>query len=188
MDAIDQLWRRIETSLRRQAPPSGPQFAPSASEPAIAQLESVLGVTLPEELRASYRWHDGGFTMQLVTPMEILPIARIAELWQILEELLHDDEWAGQPPYYFTEEVVRSGWQTGPIQPVWWHRRWIPCGADSAGNLCCLDLAPASGGTMGQIIDWDHECGPSRVLFPNFAHLLAALADQVERSTDKQAE
>jgi cell wall assembly regulator SMI1 len=83
---------------------------------------------------------------------------------------------------------VRSGWHTGPIRPVWWHRRWIPFGEDSAGNLCCLDLAPASGGTVGQIIDWDHECGPSRVLFPGFHQLLGALAGQVEGGTDERAD
>jgi hypothetical protein len=43
-----------------------------------------------------------------------------------------------------------------------------------------VDLVPAPGGIIGQIIDWDHECGPSRVLFPGFTHLLAALADEVE--------
>lgn len=186
MDAIDQVWRQIETVLRLHVLATGPQLASGASERAIEQLESVLGVALPEDFRASYRRHDGGFTMRLASHMEILPLERIAETWQILEELLHDDEWARQPPYYFREEVVRSGWQAGPIQPIWWHRRWIPFGTDSAGNLSCLDLAPAPGGTAGQIIDWDHECGPSRVLFPGFWHLLAALADQIERGTDNQ--
>jgi len=143
---------------------------------------------LPEEVRASYRRHDGGFRMRLVTDMEILPLAGIAENWQILEELLHDEEWAQQPPYYFSEEVlVRSTWRTGPIQPVWWSRHWIPFAADQAGNHACLDLVPAVGGMSGQIIDWDHECGPSRVLFPDFAHLLAAFADQLEPSDDPQS-
>src|SRR5262249_32779186 len=105
-----------------------------------------------------------------------------------LEQLRHEEDWAGQSPYYFTERVVRSGWQTGPIQPVWWHRRWIPFACDAAGNLSCLDLAPAAGGTVGQIIDWDHEAGPWRVLFPSFEGLLAALAEQVEHYSDLPAE
>jgi hypothetical protein len=41
--------------------------------------------------------------------MEILPLADIAETWQVLEDPLRDDEWARTPPYYFSEEVVRSG-------------------------------------------------------------------------------
>ncbi len=188
MKAIHQLWRRIETTLDLHDPSTKSQLAPGATEQAIKQLEGTLEVALPEDFRASYCLHDGGFTMELVTSMEILSLERVAETWQILDELLHDEEWAGQPPYYFTEEVVRSGWRAGPIQPVWWSRRWIPFGSDSAGNLSCLDLAPATGGTLGQIIDWDHECGPSRVLFPDFQRLLSAFADQLESCTDKQAD
>jgi cell wall assembly regulator SMI1 len=188
MDAIDQSWRRIETTSRRHAPPTWPQLAAGASEEAIDQLEAELGVSLPQDFRTSYRLHDGGYTMQLVTPMGILPLEQIAQCWQALAELLQDEKWAGHPPYYFTEEVVRAGWQAGPIQPVWWHRRWIPFGEDIFGNLSCLDLAPAMGGTMGQIIDWDHECGPSRVLFQSFQHLLGALADQLESEINKRAE
>jgi hypothetical protein len=37
--------------------------------------------------------------MQLVTRMEMVPLEGIAETWWLLEELLHDDEWAGQFPY-----------------------------------------------------------------------------------------
>lgn len=188
MDTIDELWQRIETGWRRRAAPTKPQPRPGASQQAIERLEGMLGAGLPQHFQASYRRHDGGYSIELVTPMEIVPLEGIAETWRILEELLHDDEWARQPPYYFTEEVVRSGWQTGPIQPVWWHRRWIPFGSDLAGNLTCLDLAPASRGTMGQILDWDHECGPSRVLFPSFQHLLAALAEQLESGGGQQTD
>ena len=86
------------------------------------------------------------------------------------------------------EEVVRAGWRTGPVQPVWWHHDWIPVAADRAGNLACLDLAPALGGTEGQIIDWDHECGPSRVLYPSLERLLAGVADQMETSNGNRKE
>lgn len=180
MDAVALLWQRIEPRLQLQVLPSGRDFAPGASEQAIEEVERTVGAMLPADVRASYRRHDGGYSWKPVVAMDALPLTEIAEWWHILEELLHDEDWASQPPYYFSEEVVRSGWQTGPIQPVWWHRRWIPFAADRAGNLWCIDLAPAPGGTVGQIIDWDHECGPSRVLFPSFEHLLTTWAEQLE--------
>jgi cell wall assembly regulator SMI1 len=186
-DPIDQLWQRIESPLSLQAPPPALHLAAGSSDQALDRVEEELRVALPEDFRASYRRHDGGFSMRLVTDMEVLSLARIVEAWQILEELLRDEEWARTPPYYFTEAVVRFGHQPGPIQPVWWSRHWIPFATDRAGNHTCLDLAPAAGGARGQIIDWDHECGPSRVLFPDFAHLLAAFADQVEHSADTSA-
>lgn len=183
-DVIDQTWRRIETSLSVQTPTTLAQLAPGAAEQAIKELENIIGATLPQDFRVSYRRHDGGYTVNLVSPMEIMSLPGIADSWRMLEELLHDDQWARQEPYYFTGDSVKSGWQTGPIQPVWWNRRWIPFGSDSTGNLSCLDLDPAAGGTVGQIIDWDHECGPSRVLFPGFRELLEAFADQMESGKD----
>lgn len=189
MDAIDQLWERIEAGWRLNTPPFRPDLASGASVQAIEEVERVLEVTLPEDVRASYRRHDGGYAVDLVSgDMDVLPLAGIIEWWQILEELRHDEDWAGQPPHYFTEQAIRSGWQTGPIQPVWWHRRWIPFAHDATGNLSCVDLAPATGGAVGQIIDWDHEAGPSRVLFPSFERLLAAQAQQVESSIDNHVQ
>ncbi len=178
---IDSLWRRIELALTHSTPMLTSQPAPSASEQAIDNLERFIDVPLPEDVRTSYRRHDGNLWLQLVTEMNLLSLKDIAEWWRILEELRQDPTWVEQPPYYFSEEVVRNGWQTGPIQAVCWHQRWIPIASDRAGNLTCIDLAPAAGGTSGQIIDWDHECGPSRLLFPSFADLLAAGADQIER-------
>lgn len=183
MDPIAALWQRLEVGL---PPLTGSPLAPGASEAAITHLESVLGIRLPEDVRASYGRHDGGFPMQLANPMTLLPLEGSAEWWQILAELRQDDEWARQTPYYFTEEAVRLGSQPGPIQPVWWHPRWIPVAADRGGNLSCMDLAPAPGGTVGQIIDWDHECGPVEVLFPSLTHLLTALADEVENTINRQ--
>lgn len=186
MATIEELWQRIEDWMHQYAPQRWHQLAPGASEEAIKRLESILNITLPQNVRASYLRHDGGYEVQLVSPMEILPVTSIAEQWQILKELPDDEEWAAHPPYYFTEEVLRSGWQPGPIQPVWWHPRWVPFAMDNAGNLSCLDMAPAPGGEVGQVIDRDHECGPSRVLFPSFHHLLSAFADHLEGTADKQ--
>ena len=188
METIEGLWQRIETWMHLHAQELWHQLAPGADEEEIKRLEHILDVTLPEEVRASYRWHNGGYRVQLVTHMRILPVEDIIKIWQMLRELLDDDDWASQPPHYFTNEIVlRSGWQPGPIQPVWWHQGWIPLGMDNAGNLSCLDLAPAPGGAVGQILDWDHECGPSQVLFSSFHQLLRAFADQLERTPDEQA-
>jgi cell wall assembly regulator SMI1 len=188
VDGIHELWRRVEAAMAVHAPDDLKRLTPGASDEALVRVEGVLGLTLPPDVRTSYQLHDGGYTVQLVSSMMILPLGKIVEWWRTLEELLHDEDWANQPPYYFSEEVVASGWQVGSVQPVWWHRRWIPLGSDNGGNLCCLDMAPAPGGTDGQIIDWDHECGPSRVLYPGFHQLLSALADHIESGAGTQTD
>jgi cell wall assembly regulator SMI1 len=178
---LGQLWQRIEASVLARTSSLELPFASGATERAIDAVEDVLGIRLPEDVRATYRRHNGGFSLDPVIAMDMLPLTEMAELWRILEDLLHDEQWATQPPYYFTDEVVRSGHQAGPVQPVWWHRRWIPFASELAGNITCIDLAPAAGGTVGQIIDWDHECGPTRVLYSSFESFLSDWADQLER-------
>ncbi len=159
MDTVEALWRQIETWLSIHALHAWHMLRPGASQWEIQEAEVALGITLPEHFKASYRIHDGGYIIDLVTEID-----------------------AGIP-YYFTEHVTPSGWQTGPIQPVWWHQRWIPFGRDRAGNHCCLDLIPAPGGSVGQIIDRDHEAGPSRVLAASFLEVLSTFASDLEAGT-----
>jgi cell wall assembly regulator SMI1 len=111
--------------------------------------------------------------------MNIFSLKDIVAEWQMFKELEDVGTWSDADiPYYFQEDGL--GWQTRPIQPVWWHQRWIPIGRDRAGNLCCLDLVPASGGSVGQVIDRDHEAGPSRVLASSFLEVLSTFASDLE--------
>jgi cell wall assembly regulator SMI1 len=181
MDSVQTLWGRIEVWMSKHAPFTWQKLPSGVREEEIQQAEEALGIALPQDFKISYRMHNGHFRADLVTTMNILPLQQIIEYWEELKLLLEDGVFDDRKPYYFFDPIcIRSHWQTGPIQPVWWHAQWVPFGVDGAGNLCCLDLAPASGGSIGQIIDWDHECGPSRTLFSNFQHLLSTFADQVE--------
>ncbi|MFL5702650.1 MAG: SMI1/KNR4 family protein [Ktedonobacteraceae bacterium] len=173
------LWHRIETWMSIHAPYARQTLLPGASDSEILQAETAMDITLPEDFKASCRIHNGGYTLDLVTEMEMLPLEGIVSMWQLHKELEETETWSDRTPYYFTEGV-KLGWETGPLQPVWWHLHWIPCGHDRGGNLCCIDLAPAPGGSEGQIIDWDHEVGPSRVLASSFLELLSTFANDLE--------
>ena len=152
---------------------------PGASEGEIQQAEVVMDITLPGDFKASCRIHNGGYVMDLVTEMTMLSLEDIVAEWQMFKELEEGETWSDAGiPYYFQEDGLE--WQTGPIQPVWWHQRWIPIGRDRAGNHCCLDLIPAQGGSVGQVIDRDHEVGPSRVLASSFLEVLSAFAQDLE--------
>ncbi len=50
MDAIDQLWQRIETGVHLDAHQHGRPLAPGASEEALTHLERVLEIALPEDM------------------------------------------------------------------------------------------------------------------------------------------
>jgi cell wall assembly regulator SMI1 len=180
-DTFQLLWQQIETWLSRYAPHAWKLLRPGASEMEIQQAEATMDLTLPEDFKASCRLHDGGYVIDLVTEMNILPLKDIVDEWQMFQELEEAGTWSNaNVPYYFMEKIRQSGWQTGPIQPVWWHQCWIPIGRDRAGNDCCLDLVPAPGGSVGQVIDRDHETGPSRVLTSRFLDVLSAFAQDLE--------
>lgn len=182
MDIIEILWQRIESWMRTHAPYAWQMLLPGASETDIHQTECILGVTFPEDFKSSYRLHNGGYTINLITEMQIRPLEKIISDWQIFKEIKEVGTWDDCIPYYFTENVILSEWQNGSIQPNWWNSLWIPFGKDRAGNFCCLDLAPASGGHIGQVIDWDHEAGPSRVLASHFLETLSIFANDLEAS------
>lgn len=181
MDSVPMLWRRVETWMSQYALFTWQELPSGISEEEIRQAEEALGMPLPQDFKTSYRIHNGQFRVTLVTTMDILPLQKVIENWELLKSLLEEGDFDDAEPYYFFDPIcIQSNWQTGPIQPVWWHAQWIPFGMDGAGNLSCLDLAPDSGGSVGQIIDWDHECGPSRTLFSSFQQLLSTFAEQVE--------
>jgi cell wall assembly regulator SMI1 len=178
-DTVQVLWQRIESWLSRYAPHAWQMLRPGAAEREIQQAETIMGITLPEEFKVSCRLHNGGYVIDLVTEMTILPLADIVDEWQMFKELEDAGTWSDADiPYYFQKNGL--GWQTGQIQPVWWHQHWIPIGRDRAGNHCCLDLVPAPGGSVGQVIDRDHEAGPSRVLASSFLEVLSAFAQDLE--------
>jgi cell wall assembly regulator SMI1 len=173
------LWQRIETWMNTHAPHARQKLLPGASDTEILRAEATMDITFPEDFKTSCRIHNGGYTLDLVTEMEMLPLEDIVSMWQLHKELEEMETWGDRTPYYFTEGV-KLRWETGPLQPVWWHLCWIPCGSDRGGNLCCIDLAPAPGGSEGQIIDWDHEVGPSRVLASSFLELLSTFANDLQ--------
>lgn len=179
IDAVQALWQRIESWLSRHAPHAWQMLRFGASEEEIQQAEVAMDITLPEDFKASCRIHNGGYVLDLVTEMTMLSLEEIVAEWQMFKELEEVGTWSDSGiPYYFLEDGL--GWEAGPIQPLWWHQSWIPIGHDRAGNNCCLDLVPTPGGSVGQVIDWDHEAGPSRVLASSFLEVLSAFASDLE--------
>jgi cell wall assembly regulator SMI1 len=192
-ETVQTLWQRIESWLSRHAPHAWQMLRPGASKAEIQQAEVTLGITLPEDFKASCRIHNGGYALNLATEtvmlpggyalnltteMTLLPLEEVVSTWQDLKDCLEDETWANTLPEHFKED--RSRWPTVPLQLVWWHPQWIPFGSDSAGNCCCLDLAPTKGGSVGQVIDWDHEVGPTEVLASSFLEVLSAFASDLE--------
>jgi cell wall assembly regulator SMI1 len=179
MDKIQSTWQRIDAWLSINASHIWQNIQSGALETEIIQAEVAMGLTLPEDFKASYRIHNGDYKINLVSGMTIFSLADIVSEWQMFKELDEGETWSDAgPPYYVEHSLAGSKFEA--IQPVWWDTHWIPFGRDLAGNCCCIDLAPTPKGSPGQIIDWDHEVGPSRVLASSFSDMLSTFANDLE--------
>jgi cell wall assembly regulator SMI1 len=165
---MEDLWRRIESWLAAHAPPLRACLAPGASSGAIERAEGNLQVRLPDDVRDSYSIHDGsGFGGLL--PFPLLSLSRVVQEWSNWRELLLKGTFGD------AESTPQ-----GSIKTDWWNVRWIPFTHDGGGNHQCIDLDPAPGGEVGQVINFDHEVGATEVLAPSFRVYLAAFADDLE--------
>src|SRR3978361_2216103 len=65
----DALLARLDRALNRAGAPICDAWAPGASDAEIDEVFSALGVDVPEELRAWWRWHNGtSSSVVLLTP------------------------------------------------------------------------------------------------------------------------
>ncbi|MGP1383327.1 MAG: SMI1/KNR4 family protein [Thainema sp.] len=129
----------------------------------LLELENLLSIQFPEDVKASYHVHNGQSTYRygLINGREFLSLERIRNEWQVWKELLDSGEFQIHDP---TQE---SNPDPG-IRHVWWSDKWIPLTHDGAGNHDCLDLNPADGGKVGQIITMWHDDDERKLIAPSF--------------------
>ena len=77
---METIWNRIETWLVANAPEILNNLQPGATDEAIKQAEIFLGIELPEDVKASYRLHNGqdGYN-GLMDGWELLSLERMMD-------------------------------------------------------------------------------------------------------------
>jgi cell wall assembly regulator SMI1/predicted DNA-binding WGR domain protein len=155
--------------IEAKAAAAGVTLAKGASAKEIKAAEKALGLTLPEEVVAFYRRHDGSEDEPAVEGRELLSLSRIVDEWKIWKDLLDQG----------TFEANDHGRPDPGVQKRWWIPEWVPVTYDGAGNHHVLDLAPAAGGTHGQILSFWHDDDERTVVAKSFLSWLegAAWAD-----------
>ncbi len=155
---VNAAWDRIEGLLPEDA------FGPAASHEDLDDLEKQLGVTLPDDVRASWSRHgsmegppwDGGW---------IQPPAKIISDWRMWTETEADGGFEG-----FVEDAEDNADSEGK----WFHEAWIPLVHDHGGNHICLDTR------TGRYVDMDHEYGSSFLRYTDWAGYLEHTAGMLE--------
>ena len=176
--AVTAIWARIEGWFAKNHPKLSLGLRPPASAKDIAAAEKTLGVTLPEDFRASLMNHDG----QDDTPgVRLVPIAQRLGSLDSLVTAWSDDRAA------FDEKGMadRFDWlgDDERVRQVHFHPKHVPI----AGSLfwdydrLLLDFIPGSAGTSGQVIVRDDIS--FNFLAPSFGELLAKIANGLEDGT-----
>jgi cell wall assembly regulator SMI1 len=96
---MEEIWTRIDAWLKVNAPKVFNTLQPGASDSQIQVAESILAVQFPEDVKASYRIHNGQQTIYdyglMVDAQEFLSLERIQDEWAIWKELLDEGDFNG---------------------------------------------------------------------------------------------
>ncbi|SIO64995.1 Cell wall assembly regulator SMI1 [Singulisphaera sp. GP187] len=167
--SVEASWKRIDAWLTLHVPSLKAEMGKGATSEAIAKAEATLGVEFPDAVRASYAVHDGSGSVSLFPSGDYLSLDGMLEQYKIWKELVDEGT--------FDDEESDP---EGPIQKVHYHLNWIPLTHNGDGDHALIDLAPAEGGNVGQLIDFSHETGPENVAAHGLAEYLSILADGFE--------
>jgi cell wall assembly regulator SMI1 len=168
---VAQPWRRIEAWLQKHTPKIHADLREPATDEDFEDAQDVLSVELPDELVDSYRVHNGqtGMANPVAGDWQLLSLAGVASQWKIQKKL--DDKGT------FADTKTKT---IGPIRPTWWNNRWIPFAYNGSGGLTCVDLDPADGGTVGQVVVYIHDREERRCIAKGLTEWLERLADDLE--------
>ncbi len=174
------IWTRIENWLTDNALEILENLNPGATEEEIKRTEEFLGVSFPEDVKDSYRIHNGQKPYVdkpdgqqrdycLMDTWQLLSLERIRDEWSVWKELLDSGEF---DDYYMT---LNTGVVSG-----WWNSQWIPITSDKSGGHHCLDLSCIPEGSEGQIIMMWHDMDTRETVAPSFKAWLENFADDLK--------
>lgn len=176
MSSVARSWQIIEKVLWEHAHSVYRSLRKPVTENQLGRLSAALPVKLPRDVVDSMRVHDGMRNAylgpnRLFNYQALLPVSSILADYRMMCELQAECNFGGSQVGCDPEIRNDTHWRAG----------WVPL-LDGDGDKIVLDLDPASGGVVGQIITWsDTGSLRRRVLAPSFKDWLAQLAEIFEQ-------
>lgn len=175
-------WKDLDEQLKLHSPELHARLRPGVSPKAITNAEASIGLSLPEDLRQLYLWHDGCVDGTEdwgdLGPPLFEPFCHWCSL-QFMVELWHRDkenfaDMLDPSPYFYLDED--GSWSELDIRPwVAPPPQWLCVGYSGTRSRAYVDLLPGPKGVAGQLIYSDGE-GSRHVLAPSCSAYLSALA------------
>lgn len=179
-----ETWDRLEAWLRTHTPWIYEQLAPPATGAQLLAAEEAMGCTLPADFKDSYRIHDG------TVPHHMWMRGRGAHYGERPSGFLYDAE------DFLSLKFIISHWQDicesrfpivpgvlcnvrGPVKREGSYRTKIPL-AGTTNVTYYLDLDPAPGGQVGQVIRYTGDDVRAVCVAPSYGVWLATIARLLE--------
>ena len=180
----EQVWWELEKRLIAAFPPLLAKLPAGATTAAIEQIERTFGHPLPPLVREVYRLHDGIGMPAFIQRGEykcsslshLLSLQEALDEWQSLTRALESGAFAN----------TKIANVEGPVRPHWWNRRWLPISSNGAGDCYCIDMDPAPGGTVGQVVSFWHDDADRHVVAADIAEYLLGYVDEGEWALGEQ--
>jgi cell wall assembly regulator SMI1 len=177
MKAIAAAWRRIEDTHKEHVPATYKALGRPATDDQIATLQRNFGRTLPGDLVASLRIHNGmrarDRAVALFDNQILLSTTGIAAAWQKRRDLFGGRRADGGGCPLTRTRKIRNDRR--------WNVAWVPITADE-GDGFVVDLDPAGRGTVGQVFSFYHDgFRPREVVAASYGEWLQKLARQFTR-------
>lgn len=131
---------------------------PGLDDATIQILENRYGITLPEDLKNLYKWHDG---QRYDNYEAFVNNCTFLQLDQALDSAAE-----------FTS-MIGSDFEL----PDMWHETWIPIFSNGGGDFICYDLAGSFDGQAGQLIEYWHADNDRNIIAGNLSSFLQALVE-----------
>ena len=175
---VPTLWKRVDKALKANRA-GKPSLQKPATEAQIAGCEEALGVAFPPALQASFLVHNGQKAgadslfpdefANLDAAFSLLSLEDMVNEWRVWKKLVDAGEFAEQ-----------KGQPDAGIRPDWWNPKWLPFASDGGGDSLCIDLAPAKGGAVGQVIFHRHDAASRSIVAGDFPEFLQLFAEHLE--------
>lgn len=152
---LEALWTRIGDWCEENAPELHAAFEQTVLESPTPESWTGLPADAAEQL---VQWPSG---LPFFGGMASLGGDRAYAHW----ERLCEETWP--------EDVPDLGDE--PVRPVWWDPAWVPVARSGDVALMFVDRAPLATGVAGQLVHWERETGPRRVVASSLTAYLAHL-------------
>jgi cell wall assembly regulator SMI1 len=169
-DDVARTWLGVETWARSNLPGMLAELNGPAEPQAITRLEATLGFELPVDFRTSLGVHDGetGDGALLDSGGQLLNVRAIGDDLELERCALRDY------PELAADKL------SGPARRSLYGPRRVPIIDFNRDQIWLLDLDPAPGGQVGQVLIRDVEDGRLEVVAPSFAQFLSDYLHRLE--------